>query len=96
MAKISTLSFQKICNTLGADHFSMHYDCSDALRSINSDKSFEDVKNTLVNQYGDVEIEINPSAYWFDKVKIIDENWKKAQDEYISSKAAWCSKYGCN
>lgn len=95
MAKINSLSYQEICDKLGSNHFSMHYDCSDALRSIDSEEDFESARSILVKLYGDVEVEINPSAYWFDKVKILDENWQKAQDEYISSKAEWCSKYGC-
>lgn len=96
MAKISTLSFQKICDTLGTDHFSMHYDCSDALRSVYSENDFEDVKKTLMKQYGDVEVKVNPSGAWFSKVVIINDDWKKDYDEYISAKAEWCSKYGCD
>ena len=76
--------------------FNMHYDASDAQRSINSEKTFNEVKKELSDKYGDVEIEIDWSQPWFDQVKILDEKWVADHRAYCNRKQAWCDKYGCD
>lgn len=76
--------------------FNMHYDASDAQRSINSEETFNKVKKELSDKYGDVEIEVDWSQPWFDQVKILDEKWVADHREYCNRKQAWCDKYGCD
>ena len=75
------------------DHFNMHYDDSDVMRHIASESSFERTKEELMERFGDVMMSINPEAYWFDKVKIEDEDWKKANKEYSDKKQEFLA--GC-
>lgn len=92
--KLSELTFDEIMSILGAeDEFHMHYDESDALMTIGSEKSFERVKEKLMDRFGDVMISINPEAHWFDKVKIEDEDWKKANKEFTDGKMEFLA--GC-
>lgn len=72
----------------------IHTDCSDALREFCNPEQFELAKQALFEKYGDVTIEINPKADWFDRIKIVDEKWQADYDKFCRDKAAWCSKYG--
>ena len=76
--------------------FTMHYDASDAQRSINSEDALNNVKVKLFKKYGDVEIEIDWSQPWFDQVRITDEKWVADHREYCNRKQEWCDKYGCD
>lgn len=92
--KLSELTFDEIMSILGEeDHFNMHYDESDAKRHVGSEFSFERVKEQLMDKFGDVMISINPEAKWFDKVKIEDEDWKRASEEYRRGKREFLA--GC-
>lgn len=85
--KLSELTFDEIMSILGEkDHFNMHYDESDAMRHIGNEASFEQAKKQLMDKFGDVMMSINPEAEWFDKVKIEDEDWKRAEAEYDREK----------
>jgi hypothetical protein len=85
--KLSELTFDEIMSILGEkDHFNMHYDESDAMRHIGNEASFEQAKKQLMDKFGDVMMSINPEAEWFDKVKIEDEDWKRAEAEYDRAK----------
>ena len=57
-------------------------------------EQFERAKQALLEKYGDVTIEINPEADWFDRLKIIDEKWQADYDKFCRDKAAWCRQYG--
>lgn len=94
--KISELTFEGISSKLGKNHFSMHYDASDALMDIYNSFAFERAKKNLMSKFGDVEVTIHPEAEWYDNVRIEDEKWKEASKAYIDEKAAWCAKYGCD
>lgn len=76
--------------------FTMHYDASDAQRSINSEDALNNVKVKLFKKYGDVEIEIDWSQPWYDQVRITDEKWVADHREYCRRKQEWCDKYGCD
>lgn len=75
--------------------FTMHYDASDAQRSINSEEVFNEVKKQITDKYGDVEIKVDWSQPWFDQVMILDEKWVADHRAYCNRKQAWCDKYGC-
>lgn len=94
--KLSELKFDEICRTLEDNKFCMHYDASDCLNDIISEKCLDSVRNILMEKYGDVEVSINPGANWWDEVKIEDEKWKSDHDEFNRKKQAWCDKYGCD
>lgn len=74
----------------------MHYDESDCLRDIIGEKCLDSVRDMLMEQYGDIEVSINPGAERWDEVKIEDEKWKTDHDAYDRKKQDWCDKYGCD
>lgn len=74
----------------------MPTDQSDALRLVASEAGLEDVKQKLIEKWGDMEVEVKPDANWFDRVTIKNEAFNAAQEEYCRRKAAWCAKYGCD
>jgi len=92
--KLSELTFSMALKQ-GADHFCMHYDASDAQKVIRNEKMLEEVKQQLITKYGDVEIEVEPNAPWYDVVKITDQKWVADNRRYCDDKQAWCDKYGC-
>lgn len=94
--RISELNYDTIARMLGECRFNMPEDESDALREISSEKDFSKAKKKLMDHFGDVEISIHPDAPWYDKVKIEDEKYKAAFDEYCNKKSKWCEEYGCD
>jgi len=94
--KLSELNYDKVCSMLNKNNFSMHYDASDCLRDIYTEKGFEEVKSQIMGRYGDVEISVNPGSYWWNEVKIEDKKWNDDMDVFNKEKQAWCSKYGCD
>lgn len=93
---LSELTYEKVSEVIGSKHFNMHYDSSDALRSINSEDAFNYTKEEFMERFGDVKIQLNKSAYWFDVFYVLDDNWRNSNDEYCRLKGAWCDKYGAD
>ena len=91
--KLSELTYSYLCS-VGLSRAHIHTDCSDALREFCNQDQFERAKQALFEKYGDVTIEINPEADWYDRLKIVDGKWQADYDNFCRDKAAWCSKYG--
>lgn len=90
-AHLSTLTYDQVAKALGDSRFSAPY-ASDALRQINGEDSWEDWKQHTIEKWGNVEIELNPTAPWFGKVKVLDPKFIKSKEASISGKAAWLDK----
>lgn len=93
--KLSELTFESIVS-VGLKGVAMPTDCSDCVSIIDNEGQFDRAQKELMARYGDVDIEVNPEADWYDRIKIIDEKWKADHKKYCDDKAAWCSKYGCD
>ena len=91
--KLSELTYDYLCS-LGLSRAHLHMDATDGLMLFDRPEQFERAKQALFEKYGDVTIEINPEADWFDRLKIVDEKWQADFDKFCREKAAWCSKYG--
>jgi hypothetical protein len=61
----------------------------DSLTTINNRGTFNYWKNKTLERYGDVELEFNPEAVWFDRVKLIDNKFKQDKEQYTRAKQAW-------
>jgi SHS2 domain-containing protein len=61
----------------------------DSLTTINNRGAFNYWKNNTLERYGDVELEFNPEAVWFDRVKLIDDKFKQDKEQYTKAKQAW-------
>ena len=94
--KLSELNYDKVCSMLNKKKFCMHYDASDCLRDIYTEKGFEEVKSQIMDRYGNVEMSVNSGSYWWDEVKIEDKKWNEDYDDFDREKQAWCNKYGCD
>jgi hypothetical protein len=93
--KLSELTYDYLCS-LGLSRAHLHTDATDGLMLFDRPEQFERAKQALFEKYGDVTIEINPEADWYDRIKIVDEKWQADFDKFCREKAAWCSKYGCD
>lgn len=90
-AKLSTLTYDTVAMHLGTQSFHGPLP-SDALRSIGNEATWENWKAETIDTWGDVEVELNPTAYWFDKIKVLDPAFNKRKDDYSASKGAWLDK----
>ena len=93
--KLSQLTY-KYLQSIGLSMAHIHTDASDGLRQFCGQEQFDRAKQALFEKYGDVTIEVNPKADWYDRIKIVDEKWQADFDKFCRDKAAWCSKYGCD
>lgn len=95
--KLSELTYEDIQKEMQDTRFHMPTDVSDAVRSIESERAFEDAKKELLDYWGkDLTIVVDKTQPWYDQVKPIDKDFIAAQDRYEQRKADWCSKYGCD
>lgn len=88
--KISELDYNKVCEILVMNEFFMHQDASDCLRKVRNDKEFNEVKEMIMDRYGDVEMNINRNMTWHSQVMIVDDKWKKDNDQFSKEKLEWC------
>lgn len=93
--KLSELTYGAL-QSAGLSIAHMHTDNSDAMTRITSREGLDLAKQELASRYGDVEIVIDPSADWFDRIKIVDDKWKADHERFCKDKAAWCAMYGCD
>lgn len=91
--KLSELTYEYLQDVgLGRAH--IHTDCTDSLRLFDCEFQFERAKADLMLAYGDVDIKVDLSADWYDRIKIVDAKWQADYDKFCREKTAWCSKYG--
>lgn len=89
--QLSTLTYDQVKKALGDSRFSAPY-ASDELRQINGEDSWEDWKKETLEKYGDVEIELDPSAPWFGKIKVLDNTFIKDKADYTKGKGAYLDR----
>jgi len=60
------------------------------------DNRFESYKNNLISKFGanilNAPVTLNPSEVWHSKIKINDENFEKAKENYIQGKQSWIDR----
>ena len=60
----------------------------DSQRIINNEDALTHYKDRIIELWGDVMVQLNPEdEVWFDRVKIIDENFQDARRRYCEGKA---------
>ena len=91
--KLSELTYSYL-QSVGLGRAYIHTDRTDCLRQFDCKSQFECAKADLMRLYGDVTIEVNPDAIWYDRIKIVDSNWQTDHDGFCRMKAAWCKQYG--
>lgn len=94
--KISELTYEYL-QSVGLSRAHIHTDNSDGLRSFGSEESFEDAKLKLMENYGDVNIIVDPdNEYWFNQIRIDDAKWQADHEDFCRRKAEWCNQNGCD
>jgi len=71
----------------GKDFFAPNSD--DSSRKILDKNDWIDWKQGILNQYGNVEIELDNTAVWYDKVKILSSQFTKDKKDYSKSKGEY-------
>ena len=64
----------------------------DSSRQINSKRDWDDWKAKTMDRYGDVKIKLDNTAVWYDKIQILDPEFRRDKDSYTQSKAAALDK----
>ena len=64
----------------------------DSSRQINSKRDWDDWKAKTMDRYGNVKIKLDNTAVWYDKIQILDPEFKGDKDSYIQGKAAALDK----
>ena len=64
----------------------------DSSRQINSKRDWDDWKAKTMDRYGDVKIKLDNTAVWYDKIQILDLEFRRDKDSYTQSKAAALDK----
>ena len=62
---------------------------NDSQTSVPHRNMFNYWKDNTLERYGDVELEFNPDAVWFDRVKLIDDNFSKDKEQFDKSKQSF-------
>lgn len=89
-AKLSSIDYDEVHKYLGG-RFSAP-NPNDSSTQIESKNDWEYWKQRTIKQFGDVDIEIDDTAVWYDKLKIIDSKFTKKRDDYMKAKSAWFDK----
>lgn len=90
-AKLSDLNYDVLTTYFNGKSFSAP-NPDDSLRRINGEWDWDSWKQKTVDRYGDVDVELDNTAVWFDQFKIIDPEFIKQKDASIAGKAAWLDK----
>jgi hypothetical protein len=61
-------------------------------RRIKHEDSFENWKKDTMDKYGDVKIQLNPNAVWYDNIKILDDEFIDDEEKSIQSKSDFYDK----
>ena len=62
---------------------------NDSLISVEHRNMLDYWKEITFKKYGNVDVEFNPNEVWFNKVKVIDDEFSKDQEIYSKGKQAW-------
>jgi|TARA_R110000787_G_scaffold36076_4_gene92284 hypothetical protein len=66
---------------------------NDSLTTVADEGSFEKWKDKTLSKYGNVQINLAPEAdNWFDKVKIVDDKFKKDKSGFMKGKQSFIDK----
>ena len=88
--KLSELTYEFL------DANDVHYmkaDASDSLAGL-SPSRFEKIKASLLQRYGDFDVEIIGDKYG-NELKYNCDAFDRDLQKFYDHKAAWCAKYGC-
>ena len=78
-----------------SDKYYSYYDSinfpnpDDSLTTVEHSNMLDYWKETTFEKYGNVDIELNPDEVWFNKVKILDDEFEKDKLSYTKRKQAW-------
>ena len=90
--KLSQLDYKFLNSYFNAEKFSAP-NPDDSLRSINNERDWNSWKDDTIDRFGDVQVELNKDAVWFDQFKIIDTKFMKDKENYIQAKGAALDKW---
>ena len=62
---------------------------NDSQTSVSHRNGFNSWKDNTLERYGDVELEFDPDAVWFDRVKLIDDEFSKDKEQFNKSKQSF-------
>ena len=91
--KLSQLDYGTISSYFDGDRFSAP-NSDDSLRQINGERDWESWKEDTINRFGEVMIQLDKDAVWYDKVKILNKEFNKIRADYIKDKIADIDRYG--
>lgn len=89
--KLGDLHYDILIKDIGKSFFYMHYDSTDNLRLVNSERALEKVKSELSKVYGNITVLVNSEKG--KEVTILDTKWKEDYKKYIQDKLNWCNTY---
>ena len=81
-----------------SDEYYSYYDSvsfpnpDDSLTSVEHRNMLDYWKETTLKRYGDVDVEFNPNEVWFNKVKIIDDEFSKDKEQFSKGKQAFLDR----
>ena len=87
-AKLSDLEFDFLSSYFDGKTFHAP-NPDDSSRQINNKGDWDDWKAKTIKSYGDVGVELDNTAVWFDKIKIIDKKFIDDKDSYSKGKQAY-------
>ena len=64
----------------------------DSSRQINDESDWDSWKEGVTKDYGDVNIKLDNTAVWYDRIKILDKGFEDDKDSYIKGKAAFLDR----
>ena len=89
--KLSDLTYDFLSGYFSDERFSAP-NPDDSLRQINDEGDWESWKAKTMDRYGDVKVKLDNTAVWYDKIQILDPEFKGDKDSYIQGKAAALDK----
>jgi len=89
--KLSDLTYDFLSGYFSDERFSAP-NPDDSSRQINDEEDWESWKAKTMDRYGDVEVKLDNTAVWYDKIQILDPEFKGDKDSYIQGKAAALDK----
>ena len=81
-----------------SDEYYSYYDSvsfpnpDDSLTSVEHRNMLDYWKEKTLKKYGDVDVEFNPNEVWFNKVKIIDDEFSKDKEQFSKGKQAFLDR----
>jgi hypothetical protein len=86
---LEELTFEQYKNEFGKIHIPS-IDRSDSLTEIHSQDSLDIFINDFLTQWRYTEVIFNPNGVWFDRIKIVNDDFNLAHDNYLRAKSEWC------